>query len=103
MVKHLDKELGDDPDDIPDLDDYEPKSLRTQTEQDEGIEDDMEVDDSERASPDQIRMEEIRNMESRDAQKRRVGVLNLSSKEGYASLVDYMYDTDKERWCELTL
>ena len=31
MVKHLDKELGDDPDDIPDLDDYEPKSLRTQT------------------------------------------------------------------------
>merc|ERR1719273_7648 len=63
----------------------------------------MEVDESERTSPDQIRMEEIRNMESRDAQKRRIGVLNLSSKEGYASLVDYMYDTDKERWCELTL
>ena len=41
-------------------------------------------------------------LNSRDAQMRRTGVLNLSASK-YASFVDYSYDTEKELWCDLTL
>ena len=41
-------------------------------------------------------------LNSRDAQMRRMAVLNLSASK-YASFVDYSYDTEKELWCDLTL
>ena len=50
-----------------------------------------------------FRFSESDNMlHSRDAQMRRMAVLNLSASK-YASFVDYSYDTEKELWCDLTL
>merc|ERR1719433_1896488 len=111
LVKDLDRELGDDPDDmeIPDWDSDSKSRPVSRTENDEGIEDmESDDDDNENAGNKYVidkKSVEQRNMENnKDAQKRKVGVLSLvAPKGGHASIVDYIYDTEKEEWCELTL
>ena len=70
---------------------------------DEGLGDDTYLVDDEEKPLSAKEQEEI-NMESIEARKRRLYVRNLlQGKAGLATILDYIYDTDKEIWCELTL
>ena len=109
LGRNLDMELGDEPlddMDIPDFESEKPRLMKIKNEKDEGIEDDLASDDDEideKKLMDKSLIEK-RNMDTREAQMRKTQVLNLvSDKGGSANVVDYMYDTEKELWCELTL
>ena len=72
-------------------------------EMDDGFEDETYVADNEENSLSAREQEDI-NMESIEAKKRRMYVRNvLQGKAGLATILDYIYDTEKEIWCELTL
>merc|ERR1719412_1206194 len=67
------------------------------------MEDDNYIVDDEESPISGIDQEEI-NMGSPEAMKRRLYVRNLlQGKAGLATILDYIYDTEKEIWCELTL
>jgi len=118
LAKELDKEFGDDPEEmeIPDFDTdrFSTKSPELQTrtpspdDPDEHYEMDIDYQDgnsndkAETLRIDKTNKESDNMLNSRDAQMRRMAVLNLSASK-YASFVDYSYDTEKELWCDLTL
>ena len=88
--------------DIADDEDDTRMSWAVQTDADDGFEDDTELTFLEK--PKTVREVEKENMRNVEAKKRQNAVLGLlQGKGGLVSILDYTYDTQKERWCELTL
>ena len=80
--------------------DEETKMSWDMSNEDDGIEVDMPLDD---IAVSEQELEEMK-MDTLEAKKRRLFVKNLlKEKAGLATILDYKYDTDKELWCELTL
>ena len=81
LVKNLDKELGDDPEELDGIPDFDKsRSVTPVVEKDEGIED-MSDDDTQVYNIDQATIER-QNMETKDAKIRKNQVLNLVPDKG---------------------
>ena len=97
--QQLDKDHGGD-EYIEEEEDSKENILNATTEHDEGLGEEMEVDDPLAPSVAETGEEMMR---SGEPARRRATVLRLVTKGGVASLEDYSYDTEHQTWCCLTL
>jgi len=98
MNREIDKEFGDEY--MEEEEDSKLVGIVTQTEDDEGLGEDVE-DDVETPTA-KVSQEDA--MGSGEAARRRADVLRLlDGRGGIGSIVDYSYDTEKESWATLTL
>eukprot|EP00095_Tigriopus_kingsejongensis_P009705 maker-scaffold1466_size39939-snap-gene-0.10 protein:Tk09705 transcript:maker-scaffold1466_size39939-snap-gene-0.10-mRNA-1 annotation:"GH20789" len=112
MVKDLATQLDDfleerDPDDVKPVSSLMSSRVASPTlEQDDGFgEMDTKEEEikGESKSANTTQTREALNMSQTEATKRRLWVQEMGDAKGFATIVDYIFDTEKELWCQLSL